>query len=259
LDDFFGSGPLDNALRTPKTRVWEPLDVLRYAGSPRAEPGIAWNYSNTNYVLLGLIAERATGESLRELYRSKLIEPAGLSSTYLQGYEAPAGPISHGYDFYSMAASALPIDWSDGTDVMPFTAVATAAWAAGGLASTPADLARWARALYGGLLLSPESVQTMLDVSDTVALRAEIPYGLGVQRLKLGTHDTVGHSGRLGGYRSAMRYVPSRDIAVVVLTNQDRWSPELIAKDLLDVALRFEFEPPPGTAPADAGGSRDRF
>jgi CubicO group peptidase (beta-lactamase class C family) len=61
LDDFFASGALDSALRRPKTRFWFPAEVLRYAAAPRAAPGALWSYSNTNYVLLGLIAERATG------------------------------------------------------------------------------------------------------------------------------------------------------------------------------------------------------
>ncbi len=248
LDDFFGSGALDNALRRPKTRAWTPMEVLRYAGPPRTSPGTAWYYSNTNFVLLGLVAERATGKPLAELYRERFDEPFGLRSTHLQGYEPPVGPISHGYDFYSLAPAAVPIDWSDGTSVMPFTAVATAAWAAGGLASTAADLARWARALYGGSALSRASLQAMESVAEAQRLKADLPYGYGLQRLALGRFATLGHSGRLGGYRSAMRYLPDQGVAVVVLTNQDRWDPDRIVHELLDTAM-----------PANPGPARVRI
>ena len=248
LDDFFGSGALDNALRQPKTRTWAPMEVLRYAGSPRTAPGTAWDYSNTNYVLLGLVAERATGKPLAELYRDRLIDPMGLRSTHLQGYEPPVGPISHGYDFYSLAPTAVPIDWSDGTSVMPFTAVATAAWAAGGLASTAADLARWARALYGGSALSRASLRAMESVAEAQRLKAPQAYGYALQRLGIGRFATLGHSGRLGGYKSAMRYVPDQGVAVVVLTNQDRYDPDRIVRELLDIAM-----------PANPGPARVRI
>ena len=248
LYDFFGSGALDSALRSPKTRFWLPAEVLPYARTPVSAPGTAWDYSNTGYVLLGLIAERATGKSLTELYRTRLFGPAGLRSTYLQGYEPPAGPVSHGYDFLSLAPTATPIDWTDGTPVMPFTAAATAAWSAGGLASTPADLARWARALYGGVVLSAASLRAMESVKEAERLNAGIAYGYGFQRMKIGRHATVGHSGRLGGYKSAMRYLPDQGVAVVVLTNQDRWDPDRIVRELLDTAL-----------PANPGPARVRI
>jgi CubicO group peptidase (beta-lactamase class C family) len=133
-------------------------------------------------------------------------------------------------------------------------------WAAGGLASTPADLVRWARALYGGSVLSAGSLRTMEDVSETTRLKAARPYGLGVQRLELGRHDTLGHSGRLGGYRSAMRYIPDQGVAIAVLTNQDRWDPDLIVRELLDVALPIEPGKPPVVAgPQDHGPPRQRF
>jgi D-alanyl-D-alanine carboxypeptidase len=245
LYDFFSNWNLDHALQADKQRFWTPQDVLPYVLPPVFVPGAGWAYSNTNYLLLGLIAEAATGTPYDHLLRDRLLGPLGLSTAGLQGYDAPGDAIAHGYDFASLAKTAVPIDWSDGTAMMPFTAVATAAWSAGGVSATAADLARWGRALYGGSVLSPASVVRMADTSESDRLEPGAAYGLGLQRMSFGARWTWGHSGRLGGFRAAMRYVTDQGVTVVVLTNQDRWDPDRIVRELMDTAM----PPVPGPRP----------
>jgi D-alanyl-D-alanine carboxypeptidase len=237
LYDFFSNWNLDRALQADKQRFWVPQEVLPYVLPPVFAPGTGWAYSNTNFLVLGLVAEAATGQAYDHLLRDRLLVPLGLGTAGLQGYDAPGVTIAHGYDFASLDRKAVPTDWSDGTAMMPFTAVATAAWSAGGIAATPADIARWGRALYGGSVVSPAALLAMVDTTESDRLGPGAAYGLGLQRMSLGIRRTWGHSGRLGGFRTAMRYVVGEGVTVVVLTNQDRWDPDRIVRALLDVAM----------------------
>ena len=249
LYDYFNSLPLDARLRAAKTRVWAPSAVLAYVKKPLFPAGDGWVYANTNYLLLGLIAERAGGAPIATLLRTRLLDPQGLSSLYLQVAEAPRGPVSRGYDFATLSRTATPIPWSDGTKVMPFTSVTSAAGSAGAMAGTARDLARWGLALYGGTLLRPDTQAAMLAFDGTAAPGAATDYGLGVGRRLLGDRMTYGHSGRLAGYRCTLRYVPELGVSVAVVTNQDRWDPDRVAEALLDV-----IDPPPAPAPSSTPG-----
>ena len=95
----------------------------------------------------------------------------------------------------------------------------------------------WAHALYGGEVLAPAYLTAMVDVRRTAAAKSAIPYGYGVQALEIDGRPSVGHSGRLLGFRSAVRYLPDQGIAIAVLTNQSRADPAPIVRSLLRLAL----------------------
>jgi CubicO group peptidase (beta-lactamase class C family) len=94
---------------------------------------------------------------------------------------------------------------------------ASIASSAGAIASTARDLAVWARALYGGELLSPESVREM------TTFLPEGTYGLGTDVAFFAGKRAVGHRGGLRGFESSMWYFPSEDVSVVLLSNQGNW------------------------------------
>ena len=122
--------------------------------------------------------------------------------------------------------------------MMPFTSVVTAAGAAGSVASTPEDLVHWAKALYGGNVLAPMTrVGMLVDVAATGARKATLPYGLGIQSVDIAGRRALGHTGRLLGFRSIVRWLPSEGVAIAVLTNQSRTDPAPIADSLLRLAL----------------------
>ena len=208
------------------------------SAQPYFRPGKGWHYSNTNYLVLGLIAERVDGRSLSAQLRARFFEPLGLDHTFEQIDGSPAGPVAHGYRFDGANTKLRPVDLSDGTDMAPFTSVVTAAGAAGSIASTPSDLVHWARALYGGAVLDPASLDAMVgDVALTAGKDPAIPYGLGVQAVDFDGHPTLGHSGRLLGFRAVVRWLPQERIAIAVVTNQSRSDPSVIARSLLRLAL----------------------
>ena len=237
LRDFFFHPSIDHLLLSRPDRRWNGAQALRYVGKPYAQPGKSWHYSNTNYLLLGMVAEAAARQPLADQVRTRFLEPLGLDHTWYQPDEGPPPDVAHGYRFTSTSTAAPAIDLSDGTPIVPFTSVITAAGGAGGFASTARDLAHWAQALYGGRILRPEYLAAMVDPSTTNALKAAIPYGYGTQVVVIDGVRTLGHSGRLLGFRSAVRYLPDQGISIAVVTNQSRTDPATIVRALLRIAL----------------------
>ena len=248
LRDFFLDARIDKALQGARGRTWTAARSLSYVGKPFSKPGRSFHYSNTNYLLLGMLAERVDGRSLAVQLRERFFGPLGLTHTFEQIGQTAKGPVAHGYRFLTAAKAAKPIDLSDGTTMMPFTSVVTAAGAAGSIASTPEDLVRWAKALYGGNVLQPMTRIAMLtDVAMTGSRKATLPYGLGIQSVDIAGRRALGHTGRLLGFRSIVRWLPSEGIAIAVLTNQSRTDPAPIAQSLLQAVFAA-----PGTAPVAA-------
>jgi D-alanyl-D-alanine carboxypeptidase len=238
MHDFFYDPDIDEALLADRTRVWTAEEALSYVGKPYFEPGKGWHYSNTNYVVLGLLAESIGEAPLADQLRARFLAPLGLDHSHYQGVEKPLGPLARAYRFSGPGLRLPPIPLTDGSNIVPFTSVVTAAGSAGSLASTADDLVTWARALYGGRVLTPASLTAMVaDVAVTAPFKPSIPYGLGVQVATVDGRPTLGHSGRLLGSRTVVRWLPDQGIAIAVLTNQSRNDPNLVARALLRVLL----------------------
>jgi D-alanyl-D-alanine carboxypeptidase len=237
LRDYFFHPSIDHLLLSKPDRRWNATMSMKYVGKPYTEPGKSWHYSNTNYLVLGMIAEAVVKEPLADQVRTRFLEPLGLDHTWYQPEDDAPPDVAHGYRFASASTAAPAIDLSDGTPLVPFTSVVTAAGGAGGFASTARDLARWAHYLYGGEVLRPEYLAAMVDSGATTALRSAIPYGYGTQVVEIDGLKTVGHSGRLLGFRSAVRYLPDQGVSIAVLTNQSRQDPGAIVRQLLRIAM----------------------
>jgi D-alanyl-D-alanine carboxypeptidase len=237
LRDYFFHPSIDRQLLSRPARRWDSAQALKYVGKAYFAAGKGWHYSNTNYLVLGMLAEVVGKAPLAQQVRTRFLRPLDLDHTWYQPGEKAPRDVAHGYRFASAARTAKAIDLSDGTPVVPFTSVVTAAGAAGGFAANAVDLARWAQALYGGDILAPHYRAAMLDVTRSATAKAAIPYGYGVQSVEIDGRPTIGHSGRLLGFRSALRYLPDQGIAIAVLTNQSRADPAPIVRSLLRVAL----------------------
>jgi D-alanyl-D-alanine carboxypeptidase len=204
-DDLLG--PL---LAKPTRQAYQQLAARRFA--PRAlvamatrhrplfPPGTRFAYSNTNYILLGLVVERATGARLAVQLHQRIFQPLGLADTELPGTQRRIrGRHAHGYAPPDRAwlPSDGPAGLVDVTQANP-----SWAWAAGAMVSSAADLARFYQALLSGRLLSPEllkAMQTTIDASEQFGAGAG--YGLGLMRLGLGCGGQVwGHGGEIAGY-----------------------------------------------------------
>ena len=202
-------------------RVWEPEEMAQVGikDSPLFDPGTEWHYSNTNTVLLGLVLEQVTGETIGELYRERIIEPLGLQDTSFPDLTDSSLPEPHaqGYTLQGQSSGGDPItatEWSP-----------SEAWTAGAMISTVEDLLTYGRALGTGEgLLSPEQQAERLDsfVSDLpplnqAPLKGNLAYGLGLGE----DRGWVGHNGEIPGYNTYLFYHPDLDAVVAVEVNTD--------------------------------------
>jgi D-alanyl-D-alanine carboxypeptidase len=197
------------------TRVWAPQELARIGikESPLFDPGTEWFYSNTNYVLLGLLLEKVTGKPIGQLYQKEIIEPLDLEETSFPNKDsALPEPYDHGYTLQGKSSGEKPIDsthWSP-----------SEAWTAGEMISTVDDLLVYGRALGTGKgLLPPEQQSERLDsfVSDVPPLKGDLAYGIGLGK----DHGWIGHNGEIPGYNTYLFYHPDLDAVVAVEVNSD--------------------------------------
>jgi D-alanyl-D-alanine carboxypeptidase len=206
--------------------VWTTAQLLDLVGSPHFAAGSQEEYSNTNYLLLGLIVERAGKAPLADQLRHRISNVYGLTRTYLSGQEKAPAPLAHGYG----RASELTGDLYDGTGYLPNEALASGAWAAGGIASTPIDVARWLYTLDSGAVLGDDLTAQALtyDMTNSYGLvfeRGEFPGGL-----------ALGHVGAMPGYVELAFYMVENGNIVVVVTNTDVEDLYLVLNELSDTA-----------------------
>ena len=197
-------------------RSWTPREVLDYLGPPYFLPGADWRYSNTNYTLLGMIVQEATGSEVSSELRRRLLDPLGLADTVLPPEEPLPASMAHGWS--DIDRDGVYVDFS----LFPRTALHSATWTAGAMVSTPADLARWAQALFEGRVLAPDSLERMLDfVPVSVSGIPMTGYGLGAERIDFAGRTFWGHGGDIPGYAAIMLYEPQERVSIVLLFNQD--------------------------------------
>jgi D-alanyl-D-alanine carboxypeptidase len=234
IKDPFDDQDMAAAILANPATPWTTTQVLSWIGRPYFAPGTGYHYSNSNFILLGEVIEKATGQSLASLVRSEFLTPLGLGHTYLQTEETVTGAKAHGF----MAPASRPRDNSAGT-MIPFTAEATAFGPAGAFVSTPTDLARWASALYGGNVLDQATLAAMVDISPTLPyiVRPARAYGLGLEETTVDGQVAWGHVGHLDGFMSAMEYLPASHVTIVVLENAEWGNPLGSTSKLAKVAL----------------------
>jgi CubicO group peptidase (beta-lactamase class C family) len=224
LGDYLTSGSTEAAMAANPDAMLDPNDLVASAGSPRV-PG-SFDYSNTGYLYAAALLERGGESYLARLHR-ELLDPFALCSIGNPSLEVMTLPIARGYEARDGGWSPVASDPAMG----PGRAVLSAAGPAGGLVGTPTDLARMGAVVMGEGFLSAATLD-----------RAYAPYpgtyGLGFTRYSIAGRAIMGHDGRLGGVRSALRYDPASGIAVVLCYNRADPSPGDAVALLVAAALR---------------------
>ena len=203
-------------LTTNPEKVWKPAELVSYLLDEKApfEAGKGWDYSDTNYIVLGMIIEKVTGRKFYDEANRRLLKPLKLTETIpqdgprlkgvVQGYAGPNNPFG-------------------GTDAMlvngKFTVNPQFEWTGGGYVSTAHDLARWAKMFYEGKAFSPDLLPQVVDGVAAPMLGRESKYGLGAIIRKTSIGTSYGHSGFFPGYMTDMMYFPEQKIAVAVQVN----------------------------------------
>jgi len=171
-------------------------------------PGQRFRYSNTGYVLLGMVIERASGEPYADYIARHETEPLGLGDTRYCGNRPIVPRRAQGY--VEDSTGIVNADYISMT--IPFSA--------GSLCSTVLDLVTWQRALWADRLLQRGGYNSM-TTPPRLADGTISPYGFGLGVGTLGTHRQVAHSGGINGFSSALYTWPDDSLIVVVLTNSE--------------------------------------
>ena len=204
---------------------FEPVELVRFIldADPLSGAGEAFHYTDTGYILVGLVIECATGRPYYEALERWLLEPLGLHATdpadrrtlpgLVPGYLAPDEPFGLGGLLPRKVASGEQLVYNPVTE-----------WTGGGLVTRSSDLARWARALYRGAALEGEYRDELLDGVATYPVHGpifgpDIRYGLGVILRPSPLGPAYGHRGWAPGYLSTFEYYPEHELAVAIQVN----------------------------------------
>ena len=182
------------------------------------EPGSKFEYSNSNFILLGSIIEKVSGKKYVDLLRERIFDPLGMKDSGLdtdelvlpkraEGYR----PGPHGPELARSESMTIP-------------------WSAGAIYSTTGDLLKWEHGLFGGKVLNADSLKAM-----TTPGKGKYGYGVFIE-----DHDgtrVVSHGGGIEGFNTSLKYAPEKQIAVVVLSNVNGVAPDAMSGQLMDTML----------------------
>ena len=230
--DYFNHADYTSAVFGHPSHAWTGPEILAtFPHAPYFAPGAGYHYSNTNYVLLGLVAEAAGGASIGQQLRTRFWGPLDLDDTYTQSDGPPPASAARGYWW----SNGKFVDKGDQSGYRPTRSAATVAWSVGDVVASARDIATWASSLYGGDVLAPAS---LAEMTDWQANPGDGHYGLGVRVEEYGGRLMLGHTGSIRGYTGVVWYVPSEDATFVVLTNRGRSDAyAAMVHDLMDVAF----------------------
>ncbi|MCF8259653.1 MAG: serine hydrolase [Melioribacteraceae bacterium] len=191
--------------------VWSDEEIiLKLVDKPLFQPGTSYSYSNTNYILLGMILKKATGKSISVLLRERILVPLNLNHTFLAIEDSLKGNIAHGW---------LDVDGDsnldDFTDFWQPNAFYSALWTAGAMYSTAEEAAVFMNALFKGELVCPNSLDKMMEIN------SQSHNGLGLFGFTTPNNTfMIGHDGFTLEYSSFVYHDVASKSTFSVLVNQ---------------------------------------
>lgn len=211
-------------LLAPRNRTFTPRRLVELANAhgPNFAPGTSWSYSNTNFVVLGLLISAVTHHTVRSELQRRIFRPLHLTATSLPyDEETIPGPYSHGY---------LPVSASRPyVDVTRFDP--SFLWTSGAAISSQADLNRFQDALFGGRLLDRRLLAAMMRPNNTG--EAGYHYGLGLEEYTLPCGTAIGHTGSFPGYASGSFHLADGSAEVRLMMNLNFAPPAVVQRFFL--------------------------
>ncbi len=212
----------------------DPLDLARFIGPPKVEP---YQYSNSNYLLLGMIIEASTGKTVGEVMREKFWTPLNLSNMYFGANESIPEPICTPWRDNDGDGTLEDIKGDFGP------AFHSIFYCAADVFSTASDLSMWAYHLYSGEAVSRDSQGKMMTAYYDIPHATFTGYGLGTRRNKYAGQVMWGHTGGMRGYGSHMFHDPENDISIAILNNQSRSADgPLLRHELMEELMEIVLE-----------------
>jgi D-alanyl-D-alanine carboxypeptidase len=214
-------------------KTWEPMDRLKYilGDNPVNAAGKGWSYADTNYIILGMIIEKITGNTYYRELDKRILKPLELHHTTPSDRRKLTGLVQG----YSRLEAPFHISGKVILDNGEYIFNPQLEWTGGGLVTTSTELALWAKWLYEGKILSRKALEKMLTVVKT---GQGFDYGLGVIASNFDFGITYGHTGFAPGYNSVMMVVPAYKFSIALQFNCDNVS-RVLNKSRHDTAAEF--------------------
>ncbi len=190
-------------------KFWNPHHLAEICMEKNLEfdPGTDQSYSNTNFILLGLIAEQVTGMKIHMVFRERLFAPLDLENTSLVPYAPPPPNLISGHvRHYALSMS----EWY--TFKPDHTSWSTLAYSAGALVTNASELSRFVHLLFQNRILDQETLSSMLDF--------EGDRGLGISRISVNGRQMYGHEGEITGFESVAVYDPATGTTIAICSNK---------------------------------------
>ena len=216
VPNYFREESFAARLRLHPRKVWRGVDLVDHAAAHATwhfRPGHGFEYSDTGYVITGILVEQTTGRPLHEIYREYVFDPLGMDSTWLEGHEpARQTGVAHHY--------SEDLDW---TTISP-----TIDWAGGGLVTTTLDLARFVRGLWSQRIIDQQGLEELTRWTPGASFPPESGlrydrYGMGMGLNVVDGVELLGHTGFVGAFAF---HAPEYDAVLVGTHNAshvDRW------------------------------------
>lgn len=234
---FYSNQDIWDDLKMDRNRIWSPEEILTYIKEPYFEPGEGYRYSNTNYLLMAMIIEKATGSNLSNEFRERFWKPLHINNAYLTMQEEIPMNLAHVYgDNFNNDGSNIDLTY------LPRTSHESMAFGSSGLFMTAEDLALWCHSLFEGKILNQQSMDEMLQFVSSGFKNNMNDYGLGVEKFRRKNSNgkkAYGHSGANIGTSAYMVYLPKYHLSIVVMiNNMNHQCSQHILKNLTIASLK---------------------
>ena len=213
------------------------LDII--AASPTDfEPGAKGEYSNTNFVLLGYIAENITKKTYSQLVKKRIASKLSLTDTYVGGKTESKNNESYSYSYIGRWKQEAETDMS-----VPA--------GAGSIVSTPADLTKFIEGLFAGKLVSATSLEQMKKIQDG--------YGMGILQIPFYSRKAWGHNGGIDGFGSTLCYFANDSVVIAYCTNGQLYPMNDILIGILSIYFNKKYTIPPFNTVYLSSGDLDKY
>jgi len=213
------------------------LDIIAAAPAD-FEPGAKAAYSNTNFVLLGYIAEKITNNSYSQLVQKRIADKLGLRNTYVGGKTVIQDNESYSYNFLK--------EWiKQGETDMSVPA------GAGSILSNPADLVKFIEGLFAGRLVSAASLEQMKTLKDG--------YGMGILQVPFYNRKAFGHNGGIDGFASSLAYFKEDSVAIAYCTNGEVYPMNNILIGILSIYFNKPYSIPSFNTVSVSSNELDKY
>jgi D-alanyl-D-alanine carboxypeptidase len=222
-------------------RIWNPQDALQFIKAPVFNPGAAWAYSNSNFVIAGLILEQVTGKPLKQLLQELLYDSLGFSGTYLFPEEMPNSVIPHVWSGSLNMGNYL--ENIVAIHSYSHQSLFSLAWAAGAIISTAEENAIFWSKLVNGEIINSASWEAM--TGNLTFMGSGMDYGMGIMRIRnLNGRPVWSHGGTNLGFINENLGDPQTGVGISVLTNQDSVSNAIIRSKVVASLHKVTLNPP---------------